>query len=105
MVAVRQEQAAIRDEVSRLTKLLTGGGSVPQWQPPPAAPATLPAPKVTPAGATSKGSGLLATPATPLRSTGSVLAQAGRGGVGPLPAFPTPGAAASRGMRGAGPAR
>ena len=67
MVAIRQEQAAIRDEVSRLTKLLTGGAAATTQGP----PILRPLPSGTPHRA--------AAASTPLRSTGSALAQASSG--------------------------
>lgn len=114
MVAIRQEQAAIRDEVSRLTKLLTGGGSVTQWQPP--APSPQPAQRHPPAaglpppqrhGAPAASGAHGAPSQTPLRGAGSAVAHAS-GGPPRLtldPVFSTPAAGASRGLRGAAPAR
>ena len=62
MVAIRQEQAAIREEVSRLTKMLTGGGGVPHWQ-------STSAPAGAPTGTIRTGS--QTSGAAPLRSAGA----------------------------------
>lgn len=118
MVAIRQEQAAIREEVNRLTKLLTGGAGVQQWQPPPApSPSPLAARRAPGAGASLQRPGPAgpAPAATPLRSAGTSTVAGGRSGGGgavPMrlaldPIFSTPvaGGAASRGLRGAAPAR
>lgn len=112
MVAIRQEQAAIREEVSRLTRLLTGGGGVTQWQPPAPSPQTAqrqpppaaPLPQRTGAPAAAAAS----ASQTPLRAAGGLVTQAGAGParLTLAPVFSTPAAAgASRGLRGAAPAR
>lgn len=112
MVAIRQEQAAIREEVSHLTRLLTGGGGVTQWQPP--APSPQPAQRQPPPAAPlpqrtgAPAAAAASASQTPLRAAGGLVTQAGAGParLTLAPVFSTPAAAgASRGLRGAAPAR